>query len=140
MKELTDLKHLTIKASFASLVLLWEETQKVRQGQSKKPTIQMFHPPKDSSQTYQVSIDRLIDLRQALCVRSSETSARVSGKTVRVGISERPIMSDDFRSERVRKFFVCVSSIVNTGKRQGLSVLDSILIVLDPLKFLFFVS
>ena len=46
-------------------------------------------------------------------------------------------VTNGFRSDWVRDVFACVRSVVNTGKRQGLSMLDSILIALDPLKALF---
>jgi len=37
MKELPDLKQLTEEAKDALIVLLWEEIQKLQQGQQKKP-------------------------------------------------------------------------------------------------------
>ena len=46
-------------------------------------------------------------------------------------------ITNDFRSDSGRDVFAYVRSVVNTGKRQGLSMLDSILIALDPLKSLF---
>ena len=37
MKELRDLKQLTEEAKDALIVVLWEELQKIQQGQTKKP-------------------------------------------------------------------------------------------------------
>lgn len=45
-----------------------------------------------------------------------------------------------FRSEWGRDLFASVRSVVNTGRRQGLSALDSILAALDPLDSLFSLS
>lgn len=62
-----------------------------------------------------------------------------SEQALRLSVIFRKV-TNGFRSEWGRDLFACVRSIVNTGKRQGLSVLDSILIALDPLKSLFPVS
>ena len=62
-----------------------------------------------------------------------------SEQAIRWSVIFRKI-TNGFRSEWGRDLFASVRSIVNTGKRQGLSALDSILIVLDPLKSLFSVS
>ena len=62
-----------------------------------------------------------------------------SEQAIRWSVIFRKI-TNGFRSEWGRDLFASVRSIVNTGKRQGLSALDSILIALDPLKSLFSVS
>lgn len=46
-------------------------------------------------------------------------------------------MSNGFRSDWGRDFFANVRSVVNTGKRQGLSAFESILAALNPLESLF---
>lgn len=46
-------------------------------------------------------------------------------------------VTNGFRSDWGRDLFAAVRSIVNTGKRQGLSAFESILTALDPLKSLF---
>ena len=46
-------------------------------------------------------------------------------------------ITNGFRSDWRRDVFACGRSVVNMGKRQGLSMLDSILIALDSLKSLF---
>jgi transposase len=62
-----------------------------------------------------------------------------SEQAIRWSVIFRKI-TNGFRSEWGRDLFASVRSIVNTGKRQGLSALDSIIIALDPLKSLFSVS
>ncbi|MEY2859347.1 MAG: hypothetical protein RLZZ74_3660 [Cyanobacteriota bacterium] len=49
-------------------------------------------------------------------------------------------VTNGFRSEWGRDLFADVRSIVNTGKRQGLSAFESILTALNPLKSLFRLS
>ena len=46
-------------------------------------------------------------------------------------------VTNGFRSDWGRDLFAAVRSIVNTGKRQGFSASESILIALNPLKSLF---
>ena len=46
-------------------------------------------------------------------------------------------VTNGFRSDWGRDLFAAVRSIVNTGKRQGFSAFESILIALNPLKSLF---
>ena len=46
-------------------------------------------------------------------------------------------ITNGFRSDWGRDVVLIFRSVINTGKRQGLSMLDSILIALDPLKSLF---
>ena len=46
-------------------------------------------------------------------------------------------VTNGFRSDWERDLLAAVRSIVNTGKRQGFSAFDSILIALNPLKSLF---
>ena len=41
-------------------------------------------------------------------------------------------ITNGFRSDWERDVFACIRFVVNTEKRQGLSMLDSILITLDP--------
>ena len=59
-----------------------------------------------------------------------------SEQAIRWSVIFRKI-TNGFRSDWGRDVFACVRSVVNTGKRQGLSMLDSILIALDALKSLF---
>jgi transposase len=59
-----------------------------------------------------------------------------SEQAIRWSVIFRKI-TNGFRSEWGHDLFAYVRSIVNIGKRQGLSALDSILIALDPLKSLF---
>jgi transposase len=49
-------------------------------------------------------------------------------------------VTNGFRSDWGRDLFAAVRSVVNTGKRQGLSAFESILTALDPLKSLFSLS
>jgi transposase len=49
-------------------------------------------------------------------------------------------VTNGFRSEWGRDLFADVRSIVNTGKRQGLSAFESILTAINPLKSLFHLS
>ena len=46
-------------------------------------------------------------------------------------------VTNGFRSDWGRDLFAAVRSIVNTGKRQGLSAFESILTALNPLESLF---
>lgn len=48
--------------------------------------------------------------------------------------------TNGFRSNLGRDLFAMIRSIVNTGRRQGLSTFESILAALNPLKSLFFLS
>ena len=49
-------------------------------------------------------------------------------------------VTNGFRSDWGRDLFAAVRSIVNTGKRQGLSAFESILVALNPLESLFSLS
>jgi transposase len=49
-------------------------------------------------------------------------------------------VTNGFRSEWGRDLFAAVRSVVNTGKRQGLSAFESILVALNPLESLFSLS
>jgi transposase len=49
-------------------------------------------------------------------------------------------VTNGFRSDWGRDLFAAVRSIVNTGKRQGLSAFESILTALNPLESLFSLS
>jgi len=49
-------------------------------------------------------------------------------------------VTNGFRSDWGRDLFASVRSIVNTGKRRGLSAFESILIALNPLQSLFSMS
>jgi transposase len=46
-------------------------------------------------------------------------------------------VTNGFRSDWGRDLFAAVRSVVNTGRRQGLSTFESILIALNPLESLF---
>jgi len=63
----------------------------------------------------------------------------MSEQAIRWSVIFRKI-TNGFRLEWIKDLFTYVRPIVNTGKRQGLSMLDSILIALDPLKSFFPVS
>jgi transposase len=87
--------------------------------------------------------NRYLKLRKNLFLflddpRISPTN-NTSEQAIRWSVIFREI-TNGFGLEWVKDLFTYVSSIVNTGKRQGLSMLDSILIALDPLKSLFPVS
>jgi transposase len=49
-------------------------------------------------------------------------------------------ITNGFRSNWGRDLFAMIRSIVNTGRRQGLSTFESILAALNPLKSLFVLS
>ena len=86
---------------------------------------------------------RYADLRENLFLfldnRRIPPTNNGSEQALRWSVTFRQI-TNGFRSDWGRDVFACVRSIVNTGKRQGLSMLDSILIALDPLRSLFSVS
>ena len=49
-------------------------------------------------------------------------------------------ITNGFRSNWRRDLFAMIHSIVNTGRRQGLSAFESILAALNPIYFLFVLS
>ena len=87
--------------------------------------------------------NRYADLRKNLFLFLDDPRIPLTNNTseqaIRWSVIFRKI-TNGFRSDWGRDIFACVRSVVNTGKRQGLSMLDSILIALDPLRSLFSVS
>ncbi len=86
---------------------------------------------------------RFRDLRENLFLCLEDTTIpptnNSSEQALRWSVIFRKV-TNCFRSEWGRDLFAAVRSVVNTGRRQGLSALDSILAALDPLDSLFSLS
>jgi transposase len=86
---------------------------------------------------------RYQDLRENLFLFLEDTTIpptnNSSEQALRWSVIFRKV-TNCFRSEWGRDLFAAVRSVVNTGRRQGLSALDSILVALDPLDSLFSLS
>jgi transposase len=86
---------------------------------------------------------RYLDLRAHLFVFLDDPTVpptnNSSEQALRWSVIFRKI-TNGFRSEWGRDLFALVRSIVNTGKRQGLSAFESILAALNPLESLFSLS
>jgi transposase len=86
---------------------------------------------------------RYRDLRENLFLFLEDTTIpptnNSSEQALRWSVIFRKV-TNCFRSEWGRDLFAAVRSVVNTGRRQGLSALDSILAALDPLDSLFSLS
>lgn len=86
---------------------------------------------------------RYQDLRENLFLFLEDTTIpptnNSSEQALRWSVIFRKV-TNCFRSEWGRDLFAAVRSVVNTGRRQGLSALDSILAALDPLDSLFSLS
>jgi transposase len=86
---------------------------------------------------------RYRDLRENLFLFLEDTTIpptnNSSEQALRWSVIFRKV-TNCFRSEWGRDLFAAVRSVVNTGRRQGLSALDSILVALDPLDSLFSLS
>lgn len=86
---------------------------------------------------------RYQDLRENLFLFLEDTTIpptnNSSEQALRWSVIFRKV-TNCFRSEWGRDLFAAVRSVINTGRRQGLSALDSILVALDPLDSLFSLS
>jgi transposase len=86
---------------------------------------------------------RYQDLRENLFLFLEDTTIpptnNSSEQALRWSVIFRKV-TNCFRSDWGRDLFAAVRSVVNTGRRQGLSALDSILAALDPLDSLFSLS
>ena len=83
---------------------------------------------------------RYRDLRENLFLFLEDTTIpptnNASEQALRWSVIFRKV-TNGFRSDWGRDLFAHVRSIVNTGKRQGLSAFEAILVALNPLESLF---
>ena len=98
--------------------------------QTIKATVKSFTEcGKEVAESMQVLLERYDKIDIPLTNKSSEQALRWS-------VIFRKV-TNGFRSDWGRDLFAAVRSIVNTGKIQGFSAFESILIALNPLKSLF---
>ncbi len=86
---------------------------------------------------------RYRELQDNLFLFLDDSTIPATDNTIEQGLRWSVIfrkVTNGFRSDWGRDLFANVRSVVNTGKRQGLSAFESILTALNPLESLFSLS